>query len=74
MAAARISGCHAVQIAGSQTAQTAVAQTGVRLHVEDVRRFEAQLTDGGGQGLQQRQIEGVFHQAAASQNSATGSG
>ena len=55
---------HAVQIAGGQTSQTAVAQTGVRLHVENIRRLEAQLADGGGQIVQQLQIEGVFHQAA----------
>ena len=62
-----LQGGHAVQIAGGQAAQTAVAETCIRLHVEDVRRFEAQLADGGGQRLQQRQIEGVFHQAAAHQ-------
>ena len=55
---------HAVQIAGGQTAEAAVAQTGIRLHVENVRRPEAQLADGGGQLVQQLQIEGVFHQAA----------
>ena len=56
---------HAVQIAGRQTAQTAVAETGIRLHVEDVRRLEAQRLHGPCQRLQQLQIVGVLHQAAS---------
>ena len=58
---------HAVQIAGGQTAQTAVAQTGIRLDLEDIGGLEAQLVDGGGQVVQQLQIVGVFHEAAAHQ-------
>jgi len=37
---------HAVQIAGGQTAQTAVAKTCVRLHVKDVGGLEAQVLNG----------------------------
>ena len=58
---------HAVQIAGGQTAQTAVAQTGVRLDLEDVGGLEAQLVNGGDQHIQQLQIVGVLHEAAPHQ-------
>ena len=62
-----LQGGHTVQIAGSQAAQAAVAQTRVRLHVEDVRRLEAQLLDGLLQLGQHVQVIGVLHQAAAHQ-------
>ena len=62
-----VQGGQTVQIAGGQAAQTAVAQTGVGLHVEDVRRPEAQLVDGVRQLLHDAQVIGVLHEAAAHQ-------
>ena len=56
---------HAVQVAGGQAAQAAVAKARVGLHLEDVGGLEAQVVDGGGQVVQQLQVEGVLHQAAA---------
>lgn len=58
---------HAVQIAGGQTAQTAVAKTCVRLHVKDVGGLEAQVLNGLLQLGQHVQVIGVLHQAAAHQ-------
>ncbi len=57
----------AVQIAGSQAAQTAVAQASVRFHIEDTGGVKAQLVDGVRQLLHQAQVVGVFHEAAAHQ-------
>ncbi len=37
---------HGVQVAGGQAAQAAVAQGGIRLDLEDVRRLEAQVLQG----------------------------
>ena len=62
-----VQGGHAVQIAGGQAAQAAVAKARVRLHVEDVRGGEAQLLHRLGQLGQDPQVIGVFHQAAAHQ-------
>ena len=56
---------HAVQIAGGQAAQAAVAETCIRLHVEDVRGGKAQLLHGLGQLGQNAQVVCVFHEAAA---------
>ena len=58
---------HAVQIAGGQTAQTAVAQAGVRLDLKNIGGLEAQLVNGVGQRIQQLQIVGVLHETAAHQ-------
>ena len=40
-------GCHSVQIAGSQTAQTAVAQTCVRLALKDVVQVDVIVLQDG---------------------------
>ena len=58
---------HTVQIAGGQTAQTAVAETGVRLHIENIRGLKAQFLDSLLQLGQYVQIIGILHQAAAHQ-------
>ena len=58
---------HTVQIAGGQTAQTAVAEAGVRLHIKNIRSLEAQLLDSLLQLGQHVQIIGILHQAAAHQ-------
>ena len=60
-----VQGGHAVQIAGGQAAQAAVAETCIRLHVEDVRGGKAQLLHGLGQLGQNAQVVCVFHEAAA---------
>ena len=62
-----VQGGHAVQIAGGQAAQAAVAKARVRLHVEDVGRLETQILDGLLQLGQHVQIIGVLHQTAAHQ-------
>ena len=62
-----LQGGQAVQIAGGQAAQTAVAQTGIGLHIEDVGALEAQVLNGFPQGLKYAQVVGVFHQAPAHQ-------
>ena len=60
-----LQGSHGIQIAGGQTAQSAVAQTGVRLALEEVGGGEAHALQGLLQGVQQPQIVGVFLQGAA---------
>ena len=40
-----IQGGHGVQIAGGQTAKTAVAQAGIRLRLKELRSGEAQALD-----------------------------
>ena len=60
-----LQGGQAVQIAGRQTAQAAVAQARVGLHVENMGGLEAQLLDGLTHGLDDAQVVGVLHQAAA---------
>ena len=62
-----VQGGHAVQIAGGQAAQAAVAKARVRLHVEDIRGGEAQLLHRLGQLGQNAQVVCVFHEAAAHQ-------
>ena len=56
---------HTVQIAGSQAAQAAVAEAGIRLMLKQICRLEAQLLHRLGKGLSQAQVIGVFHEAAA---------
>ena len=58
-------GRHAVHVAGSQTAKTAVAQTGISFLLEDVRHFEAHVLQGCGQSVQHTEVVGVVAQAAA---------
>ena len=58
---------HGVQIAGSQTAQTAVAQTGVGLRLEQVAGGETHVLQSLAQGLQQTQVVGVLLQRTAHQ-------
>ena len=58
---------HGVQIAGSQTAQTAVAEAGVRLDLENVGGLEAQVLQGFLHLGQDVQVVSVLHQAAAHQ-------
>ena len=62
-----LQGGQAVQVAGGQTAQTAVAQARVGLHIEDVGGFEAHLLNGLPHGLEHAQVIGVLHQRAAHQ-------
>ena len=56
---------HAVQIAGGQTAQTTVAETGVRLLFKEVRRLEAKLLHRLSQLLHKAKVIGIFQQTAA---------
>ena len=58
-------GRHAVHVAGSQTAKTAVAQTGISFLLEDVRHLEAHVLQGCGQSVQHTEVVGVVAQAAA---------
>ena len=58
---------HGIQIAGCQTAQTAIAQTGIGLQLEQVRSREAQRFNGLLQGLQNAQVVGILHQGATHQ-------
>ena len=60
-----LQGGHGVQIAGRQTAQAAVAQTGVRLRLKEVGGGEAHGFQNLFQGVQQSQVVGVFFQRAA---------
>ncbi len=60
-----LQGGHGVQVAGGQTAQAAVAQGRVGLHLEDVTGFEAQMVQGLLELGQQPQVVGVLHQAPA---------
>ena len=60
-------GCHGIQIAGSQTAQTAVAQTGIRLALIDAVQTDAIVLEDGGNVVHQLQIvqrglQGTSHQ------------
>ena len=56
---------HAVHIAGGQTPQTAVAQAGVGLGLENVRGVLAHVLQRAGERLGEAEVEGVLHQAAA---------
>ena len=56
---------HGVQIAGGQTPQTAVAQTGVRFQLEEVGSLEAQLVDGLLQLGQHPEVERVLFKGAS---------
>ena len=58
-------GRHAIHVAGSQTAKTAVAQTGISFLLEDVRHLEAHVLQGCGQSVQHTEVVGVVAQAAA---------
>ena len=58
---------HGVQVAGGQTTQTAIAQAGVWLGLEQVSGGKAQILQHLGQGVQQPQIIGVLLQRAAHQ-------
>ena len=60
-----LQGGHGIQIAGGQTAQTAVAQTGVRLLLKEVGGGVAQVLQRLLQGIQQAEIVGVLLQRAA---------
>ena len=60
-----LQGGHGLQVAGGQTAQTAVAQAGVGFHLEEVGGGEAQVLNGLLQLGQDAQVVGVFLQGAA---------
>ena len=60
-------GGHAVQIAGGQTAQTAVAQARVRLFVVDVLQLDVRVRQNGLGHVGQTQTEQAVLQAAAHQ-------
>ena len=60
-----VQGGGGVQVAGRQTAQAAVAQTGVGLLLEEVGGGEAQGLNGLGQGLHHPQVVGVLPQGTA---------
>ena len=60
-----VQGGHGVQIAGGQTAQTAVSESRVGLGLEEVGGVEAKTLDGLGQRLHHAQIVGVLHQGPA---------
>ena len=56
---------HAVHIAGGETAQTAVAETGVRLGLEDIDGITAHVLQRAGERLGHAEVKCVLHQAAA---------
>ena len=58
-------GGHAVHIAGSQSSQTAVAQTRIRLGLKNVRGVPAQVLQRSGESFGDAQVERVLHQASA---------
>ena len=60
-----LQGGHGVQIAGSQTAQTAVAQARIGLDLKQIGGGEAQPLQGLLQGIQNAQIVGVLLQRTA---------
>ena len=62
-----VEGGHAVHIAGGETAKTAVAETSVRLGLEDVGRIAAKILKRAGDGLGNAEVVGVLFQAAAQQ-------
>ena len=62
-----LQGGHGVQVAGSQTAQAAVAQAGVGLRLEQVGGGEAHALQRLLHGAQQPQVIGVLLQGAAQQ-------
>ena len=62
-----LQGGHGFQIAGGQAAQAAVAQTGIRLQLEDVGGVEAQGIESLLQLGQNTQVVGVLFQGTAHQ-------
>ena len=60
-------GGHAVHIAGGKTAETAVAEAGVGLCLEDIGSIEAEILQRAGQLVADAEVVGVLHQAAAHQ-------
>ena len=58
---------HGVEIAGGQAAQAAVSETRVRFHFKNIRALKAHVFNGAVHRLQNAQIIGIFHQAAAHQ-------
>ena len=58
---------HAVHIAGGQTAETAVAEAGVRLLFKNIGRAEAEILKRTAKRLTYAEVVGVLHQAAAHQ-------
>ena len=63
--AAHTDGGHTVHVAGCQTAQTAVAQTGIGFFLKDIGHFIAHILKCLGQFRQDAQVVGVVAQAAA---------
>ena len=57
----------AVHIARGKTAQTSVAESGVRLFLEYVGRIAAHILERAGHSVRYAEVEGVFHKAAAHQ-------
>ena len=58
---------HGVHVAGGETAQTAVAQTRVRLLLENVGGVAPQILQRADDLLGNAQVEGILHEAAAHQ-------
>ena len=58
---------HAVHIAGGETAQTAVAEAGVRLGLKDIGGGAAHILQRAGERLGHAEVKRVLHQAAAHQ-------
>ena len=56
---------HAVHIAGGEAAQTAVAETGVRLGLKDVGGGAAHVLERAGERFGHAEVKCVLHQAAA---------
>ena len=57
-------GGHAVHVAGSETAETAVAEAGVRLCLENIRSIEAEVLQCTCKGVRDTEVIGILHQAA----------
>ena len=58
---------HRIHITGRQSAQTAIAQTGIRLRIKYIRRMEPQILQGLTQRLPHAQVIGIFQQGTANQ-------
>ena len=57
-------GCHGVHEAGGETAEAAIAETRVRLLLEDIGRIAPHVLKCAGDGVGDAEVVGVLHKAA----------
>ena len=62
-------GRHAVHVAGSQTAETAVAEAGVSLLLEDVRHLKAHVFERCGQRIEHAEVVALLRRLRPTRNS-----